>query len=296
MDEKKLKRPSSNLNWLWWSLGAFFTLVFTFQLGVWTAGDSSEGLGKKVGIINIVGPIVSAEPTVNELEKLRKRRDVAAIVIRIDSPGGLVAPTQEIYEKVKSVRIEKPIVASMATVAASGGYYIALGGDTIIANPGTIVGSIGVVINYPIMTELLEKVGVEFETVKSGELKDVGSYSRKATDADRVHLNEMVDDMYDQFVTAVTDNRPINREQVINLADGRVYTGLKSKELGLIDLIGTFEDAIKMAGSMGQISGMPKTIQVNKKRPPVLDWLSGSLEKKVSDWFDELPAYRWRMR
>ena len=226
MDEKKLKRPSSNLNWLWWSLGAFFTLVFTFQLGVWTASDSSEGLGKKVGIINIVGPIVSAEPTVKELEKLKKRGDVAAIVIRIDSPGGLVAPTQEIYEKVKSVRIEKPIVVSMATVAASGGYYIALGGDTIIANPGTIVGSIGVVINYPIMTELLEKVGVEFETVKSGELKDVGSYSRKVTDADRVHLNEMVDDMYDQFVTAVTDNRPINREQVINLADGRVYTCL----------------------------------------------------------------------
>ena len=106
----------------------------------------------------------------------------------------------------------------------------------------------------------------------------------------------MVDDMYDQFVTAVTDNRPISKEKVITLADGAVYTGLKSKELGLIDLIGTFEDAIKMAGSMGKISGKPKTIQVNKKRPPVLDWLSGSLEKKVSDWFDELPAYRWRMR
>ena len=295
MDEKKLKRPSSNLNWLWWSLGAFFALVFTFQLGAWFAGDSSDGLGKKVGIVNIIGPIVSAEPTVKQLETFRKRSDVTAIVIRIDSPGGLVAPTQEIYEKIKSIRDEKPIVASMATVAASGGYYIALGGDTIIANPGTIVGSIGVVINYPIMTELLEKVGVEFETIKSGELKDVGSYSRKVTDADRAHLNEMVDDMYNQFVTAVSDNRPITKQQVITLADGRVYTGLKSKDLGLIDLIGTFEDAIKMAGSMGQISGVPKTIQVNKKRPPILDWLSGSLEIKVSDLFDELPAYRWRM-
>ena len=247
MDEKKLKRPSSNLTWLWWSLGAFFALIFTFQLGVWVAGDSSEGLGKKVGIVNIVGAIVSAEPTVKELETLRKRDDVTAIVIRIDSPGGLVAPTQEIYEKIKSIRDEKPIIASMATVAASGGYYIALGSDTIIANPGTIVGSIGVVINYQIMTELLEKVGVEFETVKSGELKDVGSYSRKVTDADREHLNEMVDDMYDQFVTAVSDNRPITKEKVITLADGSVYTGLKSKDLGLIDLIGTFEDAIKMA-------------------------------------------------
>ena len=295
MDEKKLKRPSSNLNWLWWSLGAFFTLVFTFQLGVWSAGDSSDGLGKKVGIINIVGTIVSAETTVKELETLRKRGDVTAIVVRIDSPGGLVAPTQEIYEKIKSIRIEKPVVASMATVAASGGYYIALGGDTIIANPGTIVGSIGVVINYPIMAELFEKVGVDFETVKSGELKDVGSYSRKVSEADRAHLNEMVDDMHNQFVTAITDNRAISKEKVISLADGSVYTGLKSKELGLIDLIGTFEDAIEIAGTMGQISGKPKTIQVNKKRPPVLDWLSRSLEKKVSDWFDELPAYRWRM-
>ncbi len=150
-------------------------------------------------------------------------------------------------------------------------------------------------INYPIMAELFEKVGVDFETVKSGELKDVGSYSRKVSEADRAHLNEMVDDMHNQFVTAITDNRAISKEKVISLADGSVYTGLKSKELGLIDLIGTFEDAIKIAGTMGQISGKPKTIQVNKKRPPVLDWLSGSLEKKVSDWFDELPAYRWRM-
>ena len=297
MDEAKLKRPSSNLNWLWWSIGIFFGLILTFQLGAWSAGSENDGIGKKVGIINIDGPIVSAESTIEQLEKFSIRNDISAVVIRIDSPGGLVAPTQEIYEKIKSLSELKPVIASMGTVAASGGYYIALGAETIIANPGTIVGSIGVVINYPVMTELLDKVGVEFETVKSGDLKDVGSYSRKVTESDRKHLNEMVNDMHNQFVNAVSENRPmLDKENVFSLADGRVYTGLQSKELGLIDLIGTYEDAIELAGSLAQISGKPKTVQVNKKRgSSILDWLSGGLEQTVGDWFDELPAYRWRM-
>ncbi len=295
MDQTRLKRPTSNLKWLWWGLGSFFALVIAFRLGAWSAGFRGDGPGKKVGIVNITGPIISAEAAVKQLEKLRQRSDVAALVVRIDSPGGLVAPTQEIYEKIKAVREEKPVVSSMGTVAASGGYYIAIAADTLMANPGTIVGSIGVVMNYPVMTELLDKVGIEFETVKSGELKDVGSYSREVTDADRAHLNEMVLDMYDQFVSAVAENRPMEKEVVISLADGRVYTGLQSKELGLIDALGTYEDAIALAGSMGHISGKPKTVQKQKKRPSLLDWLTGHLGQTVSSWFDELPAYRWRM-
>ena len=191
--------------------------------------------------------------------------------------------------------MEKPVVSSLGTVAASGGYYIALGGDTLMANPGTIIGSIGVVMEFPVMTELLEKVGIDFETVKSGELKDVGSYSRKVTEADRSHLNEMVADMYDQFVSAVSVGRNMTIDDVLPLADGRVFTGLKSKEFGLIDTIGTYEDAIFLAGSMGDISGKPKTVQAQKKRPSLLDWISGNLGQTVSNWFDELPAYRWRM-
>ena len=141
----------------------------------------------------------------------------------------------------------------------------------------------------------MNKVGIEFETVKSGELKDVGSYSREVTEADRAHLNEMVSGMYDQFVAAVADGRYMSKEDIVSLADGRVFTGLRSKELGLIDALGTFEDAVVMAGSMGQISGKPKTVQVRKKRPSLLDWFSGNLGQTVSSWFDELPAYRWRM-
>ena len=295
MDQTRLTPPKNNLKWLWWSLGSIFVLGLVFKLGAWSSNISSNGVGKKVGIVHINGPIVNADGTVKQLEKFRARSDVSAIVVRINSPGGLVSPTQEIYEKIKSIKGEKPIVSSMGAVAASGGYYVALESDTIMANQGTILGSIGVVMNYPVMTELLDKVGIEFETVKSGDLKDAGSYSRAVTKADRAHLNDMVMDMYDQFVGAVSTGRSMSKEDVVSLADGRVYTGAQSKELGLIDAIGTFEDAIAMAGSMGQIKGKPKTVQVNKKRPSILDWFSGNLGQVIGNWIDAIPAYRWRM-
>ena len=204
-----MNRPKTNLNWLWWSLGAFFISIIIFRLGAISTNSTIEGSGKKVGIVKVNGPIISSESIVSQLEKFKNRKDISAIVIRIDSPGGLVAPTQEIYEKVRSLRGIKPVITSMGSVAASGGYYIALGGDTLIANPGTIIGSIGVIMNYPIATELLDKVGIKFETVKSGGLKDVGSYSREVTDADRKHLIEMVKDIHGQFVSAVGQNRLI---------------------------------------------------------------------------------------
>ncbi len=290
-----MNRPKTNLNWLWWGLGAFIVSIIIFRLGALSVNSSLEGTGKKVGIIKINGPIITSESTVSQLEKFKNRKDISAIVLRIDSPGGLVAPTQEIYEKVKSLRGIKPVVASMGSVAASGGYYIALGSDTLIANPGTIVGSIGVIMNYPIATELLGKVGIKFETVKSGGLKDVGSYSREVTDADRKHLNDMVTNIHSQFVLAVGENRSIKRSELIKLADGRVFTGLQSKELGLIDLLGTYEDAIALAGLMSKIKGKPRTIQINKKNNSFLDLFTSNLEQATSSWFDELPAYRWRM-
>ena len=290
-----MNRPKTNLNWLWWSLGAFFISIIIFRLGAISTNSTIEGSGKKVGIVKVNGPIISSESIVSQLEKFKIRKDISAIVIRIDSPGGLVAPTQEIYEKVRSLRGIKPVITSMGSVAASGGYYIALGGDTLIANPGTIIGSIGVIMNYPIATELLDKVGIKFETVKSGGLKDVGSYSREVTDADRKHLNEMVKDIHGQFVSAVGQNRLIDRAELVKLADGRVFTGLQSKELGLIDLLGTFEDAIALAGTLSQIKGKPKTIQIDKKNNSFLDLFTSNLEQATKSWFDELPAYRWRM-
>ena len=288
-------RPKTNTNWLWWGLGSIFLLVLVFRLGAISNNSSINSPGKKAGIIKISGPIIASEQINSKLEKFKNRIDISAIVLRIDSPGGLVAPTQEIFEKVKSVREVKPVVSSMGTVAASGGYYIALGSDSLIANPGTIVGSIGVIMNYPIATELLDKVGIKFETVKSGGLKDVGSYSREVTEADRRHLNEMVTNMHNQFIAAVEENRDIDRSELIKLADGRVFTGLQSKDLGLVDMLGTFEDAINIAGALGNIKGKPKTIEINKKNNSFFDLFTSNLEQATNSWFDELPAYRWRM-
>ena len=288
-------RPKTNANWLWWGLGSFFLLVLVFRLGAISNNSSIDSPGKKVGVIKISGPIIVSEQINSKLEKFKNRNDISAIVLRIDSPGGLVAPTQEIFEKVKSVREVKPVVSSMGTVAASGGYYIALGSDSLIANPGTIVGSIGVIMNYPIATELLDKVGIKFETVKSGGLKDVGSYSREVTEADRRHLNEMVTNMHNQFIAAVEENRDIDRSELIKLADGRVFTGLQSKDLGLVDMLGTFDDAINIAGALGNIKGKPKTIEINKKNNSFFDLFTSNLEQATNSWFDELPAYRWRM-
>ena len=290
-----MNRPKTNINWIWWGLGAFFFAVIIFRVGAASAVSNLEGSGKKVGIVKINGPILTSDAVVSQLEKLENRKDISSIVIRIDSPGGLVAPTQEIYEKVKSLRGVKPIISSMGSVAASGGYYIALGADTLIANPGTIVGSIGVIMNYPIATELLGKVGIKFETVKSGGLKDVGSYSREVTEADRRHLNDMVTNIHNQFIDAVNDNRSIEKSELIKLADGRVFTGLQSKDLGLVDLLGTFEDAVSLAGSLGKIKGVPKTIQIDKKNSSLIDMFTSNIEQATSSWFDELPAYRWKM-
>tara|TARA_B000000609_G_scaffold144761_1_gene125680 strand:- start:542 stop:1417 length:876 start_codon:yes stop_codon:yes gene_type:complete len=290
-----MNRPKTNINWIWWGLGIFFFAVIIFRIGAASAVSNLEGSGKKVGIVKINGPILTSDAVVSQLEKLKNRKDISAIVMRIDSPGGLVAPTQEIYEKVKSLRGVKPIISSMGSVAASGGYYIALGADTLISNPGTIVGSIGVIMNYPIATELLGKVGIKFETVKSGGLKDVGSYSREVTEADRRHLNDMVTNIHNQFIDAVNDNRSIEKSELIKLADGRVFTGLQSKDLGLVDLLGTFEDAVSLAGSLGKIKGVPKTIQIDKKNSSLIDMFTSNIEQATSSWFDELPAYRWKM-
>ena len=290
-----MNRPKTNINWIWWGLGTFFLAVIIFRIGAASAVSNLEGSGKKVGIVKINGPILTSDAVVSQLDKLKNRKDISAIVVRIDSPGGLVAPTQEIYEKVKSIRGVKPIISSMGSVAASGGYYIALGADTLFANPGTIVGSIGVIMNYPIATELLGKVGIKFETVKSGGLKDVGSYSREVTEADRRHLNDMVTNIHNQFIDAVNYNRSIEKSELIKLADGRVFTGLQSKNLGLVDLLGTFEDAVSLAGSLGKIKGVPKTIQIDKKNSSLIDMFTSNIEQATSSWFDELPAYRWKM-
>ena len=219
--------------------------------------DSKNTYKSKIAILEINGTIMDSKKIVDDLNDFNSNDDIKAIIVRLDTPGGAVAPSQEIYNKVKNISIEnkKPIIASMGSVAASGGYYIAIGADKIIANPGTITGSIGVIINFPIAKDVVEKVGFKFNTIKSGKMKDAGSPYRDPTDEENIFFQDIVDDLYVQFVTEVSNQRKISINNLKNITDGRIFTGNKAYELGLIDTIGTFEDALNISKNLANISG-----------------------------------------
>jgi protease-4 len=219
-----------------------------------------------VAIVRVEGPILDSYQTVEELKTFSENPLVKAIVVRIDSPGGGVAPSQEIYNAVKRVRKEKnmTVVASMGTVAASGGYYIAVATDRILANPGTLTGSIGVIMQLANFQELLEKVGVKNIVVKSGKFKDIGSPFRPMQDEDRKLLQSVMNDVHRQFIEVVAEGRSLDLAEVELLADGRVYTGQQAKSILLVDDIGDLHDAIKLAGELGGIEGEPRVMETSK--------------------------------
>lgn len=221
---------------------------------------------EKVAIVRVEGPILDSLETVNELKRFAEDPTVRAIVIRIDSPGGGVAPSQEIYNAVRRVRKEnnKTVVASMGTVAASGGYYIAVATDRILANPGTLTGSIGVIMQMANFQELLEKIGVKNIVVKTGKFKDIGSPFRPMQEEDRRLLQSVMDDVHRQFIEAVADGRSLDSSEVEQLADGRVFTGRQAKSILLVDEIGDFHDAIRLAGELGGIVGDPQVVETTK--------------------------------
>jgi protease-4 len=219
-----------------------------------------------VAIVRVEGPIMDSSQTVEELQMFAEDPLVKAIVVRIDSPGGGVAPSQEIYNAVKRVRKEqnKTVVASMGTVAASGGYYIAVATDRILANPGTLTGSIGVIMQMANFQELLEKVGVKSVVVKTGKFKDLGSPFRPMAEEDRQLLESVMNDTLSQFIEAVADGRSMDAAEVEQLADGRVFTGRQAKSVLLIDEIGDLHDAIKLAGELSGIEGTPRVLETTK--------------------------------
>lgn len=230
--------------------------------------------GDKVAVVELFGLIANSESVVRQLRTYGEHGSVKAIVLRIDSPGGDVAAAQEIYETVRRVRDGgKPVVASMGNVAASGGYYVACGSDTIVANPGTVTGSIGVIAEFPNMQELLKKVGIKFEVVKSGQYKDTGSPHRDLTPADRRYLQAFVNDAYEQFVDVVARERNLPRKKVIMLADGRIFTGRQALQHGLVDLLGDYEVAIKLAAQMGHIKGYPAIVKERRRRITLFDFV-----------------------
>ena len=244
------------------------------------SGFRTDGFGQRIALVEVLGPILRVDPVVQQLARYTEDEEIPAIVLRIDSPGGGVAASQEIYRAVLRAReYGKRVVASMGSVAASGGYYIAAAADTIVANPGTLTGSIGVIMRLFHMEEVLDRFGLRFETIQSGKYKDTGSISRDMTEDERILLQAVIDDVYGQFVDAIVEMRGIEREGVLEFADGRIFTGGQALEYGLVDLLGDYQDAIDLAAEM---VGMERNPPIVKERTKVLDILDLLLQRARS--------------
>ena len=266
-----------------WLIGVFALLVL-FLIAVVTIQSilgqdmSFPSYGARVGLVRVEGAIYDSRQVIEDLESMASDSGIRAIVLRVDSPGGGAAAAQEISEYVRDVReLGVPIVASMGSIAASGGYYIACAADTILANPGTLTGSIGVIMSFSNFEELFGKIGMDFDVVKSGQFKDIGSWSREMTAEERALLQGTIDDIHSQFVEAVAAGRGMAFEDVAALADGRILSGRQALAAGLVDSLGTLEDAIHLAAWMGGIEGTPRVEEpVRRQRLTIWDVLSGT--------------------
>ncbi len=267
-------------------LAVFGILLSLFFASLWVLSilfSREESLwgGEKIAVVEIKGVILDPQSTVEKLVKIRKNDAVKAVVLRIDSPGGAVSPAQEIYSEVKRVRQEKKVLVSMGSVAASGGYYIACGADQILANPGTMTGSIGVIAESLNVEDLLRKLGLRSMVIKSGRHKDMGSPFREMTPEEKNLLQGVLDNVHEQFISAVAEGRRLPVEKVREIADGRVFTGEQAKTLGLVDSLGTLEDTIAEAARMAGIKGEPEVIYPEKKRFSLLELLLETTVQKI---------------
>ena len=289
---------------------ALVTVVLTIAVvglfvgTVWllTAVMDEGGLpgGGKIALVEVDGIIgvgadrgADADTIVRVLAEHRDNPGIAAVVLRINSPGGVVAPTQEIFAAVEKVRAAgKPVVASLGAVAASGGYYVAVASSRIVANPGTLTGSIGVIMQLANVEGLLKKVGVEYVVVKAGAYKDIGSFARAMRPAERQVLQALLDDVYGQFVSAVAERRGLPEKAVLAFADGRIYSGRQAQALGMVDELGGLDVAIESAAKLAGISGKPKVIYP-RRRLSIRDLLSSRLVLPgASDLLPALPSLK----
>jgi len=241
-------------------------------------------LGEKVAIVRIEGPIVDSKTAIEEIRDHAKNQSIRAIVLRVDSPGGAVAPSQEIYEEVRKAVLKKKVVVSMGSLAASGGYYISAPASRILANPGTLTGSIGVIMEIPNIEGLMGKIGVKTEVIKSGRHKDIASMFRGIGKEERVILQDVLDDVHEQFIKAVAEGRKMSQEDVTRLADGRIFTGRQAVAVGLVDELGNLEDAVRVAAKLAGIKGEPDIVD-KKEKTSVIDFLRGKLPEELSDLF-----------
>jgi protease-4 len=274
----------------------FLVLAVAFFLGTYLTAlliEQPPSESNQIALIRIEGVILDADEPVEQLRTFSENDAIRAILIRIDSPGGAVVPSQEIYDEVRKIRNEgrQKVVVSMGSVAASGGYYIASASDRIIANPGTLTGSIGVILEMPNFEGLMKKIGVESTVIKSGAHKDLISPFRKLGDQERTILQRVMDDVHDQSIQAVADGRGLEKATVAAIADGQVFTGRQAKENGLVDDIGTFEDAIKVTGELAGIVGRPVVVEP-KRQFSLREWITTIFRGRIGALADPIPAIR----
>jgi protease-4 len=266
----------------------FFSVLVVATL--LSGGRSSKPLAPlpgmdKVALVKIEGLLINADPIVEEIKGHADDSSVKAIIVRVDSPGGGVVVSQEIYNALLNARKtgNKKVVVSLGSVAASGGYYIAAAGDRIVANPGTLTGSIGVKMEFANLEKLLEKIGVKGMVVKAGEFKDIGSPYREMSEPEKKLLQAVIDDVHSQFIEAVVKGRSLPEADVRAIADGRVFTGRQALQLKLVDQLGDLEDSILVAGELAGIKGKPKVVKKDKK-VPFLEYF----KEEAASWISEV--------
>ncbi len=276
----------------------FFGGITFFIIKLTHHGSSDIFISRPgIGIIELKGVITSSEQTIANLLKFKNNNNVKAIVVRIDSPGGAVGASQEIYREIKRVDKVKPIVASMGSVAASGGYYSAIGAEKIVASPGTLTGSMGVILKFANLEQIFNKIGYKSEIIKSGKFKDMGSPGRSLTPDERVMLQELLDNVHGQFIRAIAESRNLAEEDVKKIADGRIFSGEQAVDLGLVDSLGNFTDAVQLAASLGGLPDSdPYLIYPEKNEFNLLRMVSGEKGEALLNLLekpDPVLAYQW---
>ena len=262
--------------------------------------DRSSGIseildyGNKIGVITIEGTILTCDETLKEMKKFRKKSSIRAILLRINSPGGTVAPAQEIYREIEKIRKKKPVVASIETVGASAAYYIASSADRIVCSKGSITGSIGVIMMLPDIHKVIEKIGVNVNVIKAGAFKDIGSGIKPLDDQERDILQNFAKEVHEQFISDVLQGRKgkIEEDKLREIADGRFFTGQSAKELGLVDSMGNFYDAVKVAANLSGIKGEPELEYPKKRWNSYLDLFMDSASKSLMKGMEYIATTR----
>ncbi len=298
-------QKSNSGRWFWGIMIGLVIIAIIFSgiaflvLAVSVSGTSdrtyeyvTSGSGKdKIAVVELDFTIIDPSSIVRQFKKYREDKSIKAIILHVNSPGGGVAASQEMYEEVRKTRDSgKPVIVSFGSIAASGGYYVACGGSLIVSNPGSLTGSIGVIATFTNFKELADKLGVKENVVKSGKLKDSGNPFRDMNADDLEYFQEIIDNSYEQFLDVVSTERKIDKEELRKIANGRVFTGKQAKDLKLVDSLGTFQDAIRIAGQIAKIDGEPSIVREKNKRNFIEFFLEGMSGTQLKDIKEEISS------